>query len=214
MDTAKFFANSQHANDYLSGSIILLEKEPIVVRSVHADNNIVYDPLKGYGNHARSKRVGLNNPALYFGTVPLGYCLEAYGSACYRLSRVAARQWKVGITRNTVRTNPAGIGLGLVGGRINYEDSGLYDCIVGNYPAPDEAIKKLDPQERLSTPIGRYIALQCPAPSEPGIRVIHYRSNSIVGFLRKNTIYLHPDKFYLIESLQALGFACEVRNDD
>lgn len=104
----KDFFNADHANQYLSESIIRYKGEPIYVRSVRAakGNSIDIFYLNLDDTHVNDKVANYPHEDFDLSPIPLGMCDMRDGRGGF-LARQPARMWKIGLHyRNLVTYDP------------------------------------------------------------------------------------------------------------
>lgn len=174
--SVKKFYDTNHANSYLSNSIIMLGEEPIYVRDVIRKDGkdlirYLTEPFEG-----KIKSISLTNKLVDFSPLPLGLAnsLSRGQPRVVKISRMPTRNWKVGITRNNVMISDM-----LSGERLlvdNYIPSiALCNTVKDIYPEYMEAIDTMKTIKAGRVAFSRKFAI------DDHLRIRHIHFDDYVG---------------------------------
>jgi hypothetical protein len=192
------FHNDQHANAYLSGSIIRVDDLPVYVTEV-SGGIVRYLRIEDVKRKAVSDNIPLEHPKIDMNPVPLGfYALkdEKDLGGCY-LKRGPYRQWKIGLTsENCVASNPFKYGQQgwPMSSHVLWTQT-MRDTILGIYLTPDAAqdlAKKKNCVVGFSRNFGVF-----------GDYLLFRDLGEPVGDVTKGTPKLHSDFTFLSQQLKA-----------
>jgi hypothetical protein len=196
----KEFFDAEHANRYLSDSIIRLDGEPIYCFGVDQRSRgryIYYVPMI-YRNQ-EEKSVLLNSKDIDMNPVPLGFVNFtppfSNENEVYSVFRTPERAWKVGLNHHNMFVMYGG---SRVSGDMDafsnlLKSKGLRDTIVGKFPSFDKAQRSLKSGAR-QVAFSRRFALR-------NNKLFYIQLQKAVGELKKNGVLLFDDFTYLSQAL-------------
>lgn len=192
------FANDQHANAYLSGSVIRIDEKPVYITEVRS-GLIYYVPVELAQISKRADNVPLAHPSVDMMPVPLGFLstLHEKHFANGFLARAPYRQWKQGLTTHNTRcTNPFKYGSSSwpTTGHIIYTDQ-MRDTILGVYLDP-KAAQALSQKKKATVGFSRNFGVF-------DQHLLFQDFNEPVGEVLNGKPKLHEDFYYLNTQLKA-----------
>lgn len=125
------FADWNHANQYLSESLIRVGGETAWVRNVDEKNQLWYYPPAS----DQRKSIRLDSKEVDFTPVPLGYVNLGDGYSASYTTRIPRRMWKVGLCPSNTSSSRTRVGSGLLC------SENFAKCVKGVYPSLEEALK-------------------------------------------------------------------------
>ena len=150
----KNFYDEHHAKIYLENSVIRYKKIPIYIRDVNQVENefkLLYNKL----GRQTIEMTFLPNKHIDFNPVPLGF-LNTQRNTFY-VSRLPARQWKIGLHQNNIKFTNAVIGTKIKNPSLN--STLLANCILGKYPSYKAAYDSIISGKRFITAFSRKFAI-------------------------------------------------------
>lgn len=195
--TTKIFYDIDQAHRYLMGCIIRIDDRPVLVRDLYSNDRgkigIQYRYLERVEGQNRilvnSKRVDLTPVLLGFVNV------TDWGTTrAFKTFRSPARQWKIGLTRNSLRVLPAGGGVETKA-KILYSKY-MKDTIMGEFPSVADTLERVHSEDTQSVAFSRRFALT----NEE--KLLHLDIDEPVGFLYHNELMLDDKYIYLNEVLE------------
>lgn len=198
------FDSPQHASGYLSGSVVRYQGQPTnIVDVVEGDEGqyTTHHRLLVNQGRGRNNINDLMDGKFNLHPVPLGMMNirgdnKQIAEAVY-MTRVPERRWKVGLTQNGTRIIP-----------VRYEEDNMFwrmdrqwflsmdmhDCIVGEYPSFDNAIRMLKRSRRRSVAFSRNFALVA-----EGKKLMYRANHEPVGDVQADHPSLFPKYEWLYE---------------
>ena len=136
------FVDEQHANSYLSGTIIRVGGIPIYVDQLSEGGRVEKKWRMNYHiiGDDEVNILFLPNEKIDMNPVPLG--MMNFEESVFYVSRIPTRGWKVGLAPSNVSFYPLGPA-GNGGGAPPLISKELRKCILGQYPDFTGALKKI-----------------------------------------------------------------------
>lgn len=206
----KEFVSTQHANQYLSGSLVRVEDEPFIVSDIISDKRTKY--AIGYFTSSErggdTKHIKLNE--INSCSVPLGYVLVKSRSACitFYVSRLPSRQWKVGLTRRNMQTrkiwDPRYVVMRSYTPESLLQSDELAKTIKNIFPSYKEVMKMLDKFSiGSSAPFSRnFCVLSTKERDEPVLKLHHKNHIKAVGECKEDGPILYSKYQFLQQVLE------------
>lgn len=199
----KPFYDVEHANRYLSASVIRVKDAPVMVQGVRGEGLrravILYNALHLADDEV--KEVPLTSPTVDMDPVPLGFVTYSrFGnpSRMCVVSRNPVRDWKVGLARGNIRIEGHPTYGGETPERADMMRSrALADTIMGVFPSMRQAIKQVQAGGAVGVAFSRRFGLG------GNSRLYYYALPAAVGRIYdNNTVVLDKDYEYLSQVLQ------------
>ncbi len=197
----KKFYNLEHANRYLTNSVIMINNKPAYIMDVVAGvprknfvMNFIYveDYIKG--KNSRDKAF-TDQAEVDMNPVPLG--LVPNVGVTYAIYRNPARRWKVGLSSENIDA------MGLIDPpkAFNYGNlllsKDLVETIKGNYPTFNVAVDKAEEDSRRLIAFSRNFAIG------QGDKLFHRHYPRVnVGVIKQRKPVLKDEAFFLAEVLK------------
>lgn len=208
----------EEATMRLSHTVVMYDGEPVYVSNVARVGpddpkedvfRVFVSPLPYTGDEANVQRKFISSKKFDLKTIPLGFMNR--NNTVYLLSRNPARQYKQGLSGNSLLCVPLipGIGGGFGFGRL-IQDTAFVDTIKGIYPSFEEALAELDKGKKTAVAFARQFAVSQEDPAKvdevfEGMRYLWYRTNKIGVVFGPNEIKLAKNALCFKEPLGELG---------
>ena len=185
MDAKNFFYDKQHAQNYLTGGVLLHKQEPVYIQAVEGDKfpwTVYLQRLKNGSEYRASiTELDLKAPLLGMANITnesIGLIFPVY------YSRLPIRQWKIGHSRNNthlkmlLRTEQTAMEIAQP--YMSFPGKALYSSIVGKYPSLEDALRKFSDYNAIGVAFDRHWAVDRQ-------KRLYYKSIGRVGYIKKTS---------------------------
>ena len=198
MKNKKFF-DIEHANLYLSGSIIRVDGVPVRVEEViyksYINRRVLY--YHRVGKKEKVKNISIRSPRVDMNPIPLGFVnFSEFGliKKAIRTYRVPARQWRIGLTAENLKIVPSMFDNFTMKRKI-MESIHFKNSVCGNFPNIEEIIEMIKNKKATSQAFSRDFAIE-----KNNLKFIQLKDP--VGKIFKGEAMLFDDYLYLSQLLE------------
>ena len=198
MKNKKFF-DIDHANMYLTESIIRVDSVPVRVEKVVYENALNRRVLyyKIIGKKEKMRNISLRSPRVDMNPLPLGFInFSEFGfpKKAIRTYRVPSRQWRIGLTTENFKIVPNVFDTHRMKKKI-MESIHFKNSVCGNFPNIEEIIKNIKDKKAISQAFSRDFAMD-----KNNLQFIQLKEP--VGKIFKDEVMLFNDFLYLSQLLE------------